>query len=137
MTDREWAGERESEKMRANETSASCACMEVVIGKVWEGEEIKRKMKELACLCTCVCDSVFLCMCVRVLNEWQESKKGWRQKMKERKKQAHKCVCVGGRENETGRSKRVCVLVLVCDCGESITGREEAGGTIKKQSGRE
>lgn len=59
--------------------------------------------------------------------------------MKERKKQAHKCVSVweGGRENETGRIKHVCVFVFVRDCRESITGREEAaGGAVKKKRGR-
>lgn len=33
--------------------------------------------------------------------------------MKERQKQASVCLCVGGRENETGRSKHVCVCVCV------------------------
>ena len=40
-----------------------CVCVEVVIGKVWEGGEIKEKMKELVCLCACC---VFLCVCVHV-----------------------------------------------------------------------
>lgn len=48
------------------------ACMEVVIGKVWVEEEMKEKMKELACLCAgasvCMqlCISLVVCVCLCV-----------------------------------------------------------------------
>lgn len=41
--------------------------MEVVIGKVWEGEEMKEEMKEPACprasSCKCVCVSSCVLLC--------------------------------------------------------------------------
>lgn len=50
--------------------------------------------------------------------------------MKERNKSA---LCVGGRENETGRSEYLCVSMFVRDCRESITVREQAERTLRKK----
>lgn len=44
-----------------------CACMEVVIGKVWEGEEIKEDEGARVCVCVRVC--VFVCVYLCVLRE--------------------------------------------------------------------
>lgn len=59
VTGIERVGEREREKMREKQ-APECGCRRGSSdGKVWEGEEIKEKMKELACLCCCVC----VCAC--------------------------------------------------------------------------
>lgn len=43
-------------------------------------------------------------------------------------------LCVGGRENETGRSENLLVSVFVRDCKESIPVTEEAERTLKKNN---
>lgn len=58
-------------------------------GKVWEGGEIKEKMKERACLCRCAS------VCIEGVTGKQKGLE--MQKMKEKTKP----LCVGGRENET------------------------------------
>lgn len=50
--------------------------------------------------------------------------------MKERNKSV---LCVGGRENETGRREYLCDSVFVRDCKESVTVREQAERTLKKK----
>lgn len=72
-----------------------------------------------------VCDYVFLCVCVFVCSERVTGK----QEELQRNERKNKCVlCVGGRENETGRCKHVCVcqsFVHYC--------RDEAGESVKKK----
>lgn len=70
-------------------------------------------MKDLLHLCTHVCALMYFFAFVcseRVTGKQEELQR-------ENEREKNKCVlCVGGKENETGRSKRVCVCVFVFVC---------------------